>query len=230
MRWHRVTSILLFGAAVACRGSLSHAPTVDVSSAERVAPARPVIPDRSFRLTDYGALGDGRTLDTAAFRAAIADVERAGGGRLVVPRGVFRTLPFALCSNLDLHLDDGAVIQAPDTFAEYGLPDPSTFRSQDDVAGRVTTPDPLIAGRDLHDVAITGSGAIDGNGALWWAWSERAARNAARTEPGRIVYRRPHLVVISGCERLYVAGITLQNSPMFHLVPRGVTDLTIENV
>jgi len=230
MRWHRVASILLFGAVVACRSSLTYEPTVDVSSAERVAPARPVIPDRTFRLTDYGAVGDGRTLDTAAFRAAIAAVERAGGGRLVVPRGVYRTLSFALCSNLDLHLDDGAVIQAPDTFADFGLPEPLTLHSQDEVTALVKTPDPLIVGRDLHDVAITGSGVIDGSGALWWAWSERAARNAAKTEPGRIVYRRPHLVVISGCERLYVAGITLRNSPMFHLVPRDITDLTIENV
>jgi polygalacturonase len=202
------------------------AATVDVSAAENVKPALPSIPDRTFTLTDFGAVGDGKTLNTDAFRKAIAAVEQAGGGRLVVPAGTFRTLSFALCSNLDLHLAQGSVIQAPDTFEAFGLPDPSTFHSQAEINATVKTPDPLITGRDLHDVAITGTGTIDGNGALWWAWSERAAR----AQPGRLVYRRAHLVVIDGCQRLRVADITLMNSSMFHLVPRNITDLTIERV
>jgi polygalacturonase len=212
-------------ATVCASASLCHA-AVDVAAVENVRPALPAIPDRTFLLTDFGAVGDGRTLNTDAFKQAIAAVERAGGGKLVVPQGVFRTLPFVLCSNLDLHLDEGTVIQAPDSFAAYGLPDPSTLSSQDEVKARVKTPEPLITGRDLHDVAITGTGTIDGNGALWWAWSERAAR----AQPGRIVYQRPHLVVINGCQRLLVADITLTNSSKFHLVPRDITDLTIERV
>jgi polygalacturonase len=200
--------------------------TIDVSAVENVKPALPVIPSRTFALVDFGAVGDGKTLNTDAFKKAIAAVEQAGGGKLVVPKGVFRTLPFVLCSSLDLHLDEGAVIQAPDSFAAYGMPDPATLHSQDEVKAQVKTPDPLITGANLHDVALTGTGTIDGNGALWWAWSERAAR----AQPGRLVYRRPHLVVISRCQRLHVADITLTNSSMFHLVPRDITDLTIERV
>ncbi len=198
---------------------------VDVTAAERVAPALPEIPARSFLLTDFGAVPDGRTLNTSAFRAAIAAVAKAGGGRLVVPTGVFRTQPFELCSNLELSLDPGAVIQAPDSFQAYGVPDPSTARSQAELDA-AAPPAPLISGRHLHDVAITGAGAIDGEGALWWAWSERAAR----AQPGRRVIRRPNLVVIEGCARLRVTGITLRNSPKFHLVPRRITDLTIDGV
>jgi polygalacturonase len=199
---------------------------VDVSAAGKVIPALPVIPSRTFALTDFGAVGDGKTLNTDAFTKAIAALDRAGGGKLIVPKGIFRTLSFSLCSNLDLHLDEGAVIQAPDTFEAFGLPDPSTLHSQDEVKAKVKTPAPLITGDNLHDVAITGTGTIDGNGALWWAWSERASR----AQPGRLVYLRPHLVVISRCQRLHVADITLTNSSMFHLVPRDVTDLTIERV
>jgi polygalacturonase len=199
---------------------------VDVSAVENVKPALPVIPARTFTLTDFGAVGDGRTLNTEAFEKAIAAVEKAGGGHLIVPKGTFRTLAFALCSNLDLHLDEGAVIQAPDSFAAFGLPDPASLHSQEEVNARVKTPDPLLTGKNLHDLAITGTGTIDGNGALWWAWSERAAR----AQPGRLVYKRPHLVVINRCQRLHVADITLTNSSMFHLVPREITDLTIERV
>jgi len=207
-----------------------HAAPVDVSAAERVKPALPQIPNRTFNLADFGALGDGRTMNTEAFARAIAAVEKAGGGRLVVPSGVFRTAPLALCSNLDLHLAAGAVIQAPDTFAALGLPNPAQFKSQAEANAVYKVPNPLITGTRLHDVALTGSGTIDGSGAHWWEWSERAARAVAQTQPGRVVYRRPHLVVINGCERLLVADLTLTNSSMFHLVPKNVTDLTIERV
>ncbi|MBS0662620.1 MAG: hypothetical protein JSR48_05105 [Verrucomicrobia bacterium] len=190
--------------------------------------ARPVIPARTFNLADYGAVGDGHTMNTEAFRRAIAAIAQAGGGRLVVPRGTYVTGPFRLCSRLELHLDDGAVIQAPATFAELGLPDPAAFSSQAELEARFRVPEPLISGQDLHDVALTGPGVIDGSGAHWWAWSERAARNAPR--PGRLVIGRPHLVVIKGCERLLVADLTLRNSSKFHLVPTNVTDLTIDGV
>lgn len=206
------------------------AATVDVSSAERVKPALPKIPERTFNLADFGAVGDGRTMNTEAFRRAIDAIAQAGGGRLVVPAGVFRTAPFVLCSNLDLHLSAGATIQAPDTFEALGLPNPAQFKTQAEANAVYRVPGPLISGRSLHDVALTGTGTIDGSGAHWWAWSERAARNVAKTSPGRVVYRRPHLVVIERCERLLVADITLTNSSMFHLVPKNVTDLTIERV
>ncbi len=200
--------------------------TIDVSAAEHVHPALPVIPHHTFNLADFGAVGDGRTMNTAAFTAAISTVARAGGGQLVVPKGVYRTQPFVLCSSLDLHLDAGAVIQAPATFEDAGLPDPSTLHSQAEVKAKVKTPAPLITGDNLHDLALTGAGTIDGEGAHWWAWSERAGR----AEPGRLVYTRPNMVVISGCERLLVADLTFSNSSRYHLVTRNVTDLTVERV
>jgi polygalacturonase len=223
-------ALLVFVSVVSTFWTSACAAEVEVSAVENVRPARPKIPDRTFSLTDFGAVGDGTTLNTDAFKKAVAAVEKAGGGKLVVPKGFFRTQPFALCSNLDLHLDEGAMIQAPATFGDYGLPDPATLHSQEEVRAKGKIAEPLITGRDLHDVALTGTGKIDGNGPLWWAWSERAARRLSKTEPNRIVYRRPHLIVILGCERLLVADLTLQNSSMFHLVPKNITDLTIERV
>jgi polygalacturonase len=201
--------------------------TAAVRAAEEltVNVAPPVIPGKLFRLADFGAVADGKTLNTEAFKKAIAAVQKAGGGRLVVDKGEYRTLPFELCSSLDLHLDAGAVIMGPASFADYGIPDPQTLKSQSEVNEKVRSPAPLITGHNLHDLALTGEGVIDGNGALWWAWSERAARNKGGN---RLIYPRPHLVVINGCERLHVEGITFRNSPKFHLVPNRVTDLLIE--
>lgn len=225
MRSSSLLPLVAFSIIATFSSTPAIAAAVDVSAVENIRPALPRIPERDFILTDFGAIGDGHTLNTDSFRKAIHAVDQAGGGRLIVPKGIFRTGPFVLCSNLNLHLETGAMIQAPDTFEALGLPDPATLHSQAE-ASAVKTPDPLITGRHLHDVAITGSGTIDGSGAHWWAWSERASR----AQPGRLVYRRPHLVTINGCERLHIADITLSNSSMFHLVPRDVTDLTIERV
>jgi polygalacturonase len=204
---------------------------LDGPPAENVPPALPAIPARVFKLTDFGALANPRTLNTAAFKKAIAAVEKAGGGKLVVPKGIFRTGPFNLCSNLELYLEAGAVIQGPETFEAAGLPNPASFKTQGEADAVSKLPDPLISGKGVHDVAITGTGAIDGSGAHWWAWSERAARDAAAEgRPSRVVLRRPHLVVFEDVQRLLIADVTLTNSPMFHLVPRRVTDLTIERV
>src|SRR5437762_13731393 len=91
---------------------------------DNMTAALPQIPDAKFNLTDFGAVGDGKTLNTDAFKSAIAAIAKAGGGHLIVPAGTFKTLPFALTSHMDLHLDAAATIKAPDTFAEYGIPDP----------------------------------------------------------------------------------------------------------
>jgi polygalacturonase len=207
-------------------GEGKEAIAVDVSSAEHVKPALPVIPARTFTLTDFGAIADGKTTNTEAFKAAIAAVEKAGGGKLVVPRGVFRTGPFSLCSSLDLHLEAGAIIQALDTFAALGLPDPASLTTQAEADSAFRPARPLIGGERLHDVALTGPGTIDGNGQHWWDWSERAAQH----QHGRLFIRRPHLIAMRGVTRLHVADLTLSNSSMFHLVPSDVTDLTIERV
>ena len=199
---------------------------IGAEAALEVKPKSPDIPDRLFNLKDFGGVGDGKQWNTEAFRKAVAAVESAGGGRLVVPTGIYRTGPIALCSQLDLHLEDGAVIQAPDTFTDYGRIEPETLKTQDEVLAKVKSPASLISGRNLHDVALTGTGVIDGAGALWWAWSERAARQ----QPGRLVYPRPKMVVIDGCQRLHIEGVTFRNSPRFHLVPMNTTDLLIERV
>ena len=73
--------------------------------------AAPVIPNYEVNLKKFGAVGDGLTLNTKAFEKAIAALSKKGGGRLVVPQGVWFTGPIVLKSNIELHLEVGAVIQ-----------------------------------------------------------------------------------------------------------------------
>jgi polygalacturonase len=190
-----------------------------------ITAALPVIPEAKFNLTDYGGVGDGKTFNTDAFTRAVAAIAKAGGGHLIVPAGIYKTLPFTLTSHMDLHLNAGAIIKAPDNFADYGIPDPNLPKAAE--PGPRTRVAPLIScPENTTDLAITGPGTIDGSGAMFWIWSDKAAR---RYPPGRAIVQRPMLVVLRNVKRLHVDGVTLTNSPMFHLVPRG-EDITIENV
>lgn len=71
----------------------------------------PRIPARSVSVTEFGAAGNGETLNTAAFTKAIEACAKSGGGRIVVPQGIWLTGASQLKSNIDLHLERGAVIQ-----------------------------------------------------------------------------------------------------------------------
>jgi polygalacturonase len=235
---NRFPCLLLAGltglAVAACQSQPAPLPPPAAKAAlpgDEIVAALPVIPDATFNLRDFGGVGDYKAFNTDAFKRAIAAVARAGGGHLIVPAGKYKTLPFTLTSHLDLHLEAGAVIKAPETFAEYGIPDPNLPPAQGGASpaargslrSRVA---PLISGANLTDVAITGSGTIDGSGAMFWIWSDKAAR---RYPPGRAVVGRPMLIVLANVKRLHVDGVTLTNSPMFHLVPSG-EDILIENI
>jgi polygalacturonase len=169
-------------------------------------PPLPVIPGKTFNIIRYGAVGDGKTLDTSAIQKAIDAASVAGGGTVLVPAGRFLTDPFTLASRINLHLDRGAVILINDDMAHYPI---VRHRYQDS-----------ITASDVHDVEISGDGVIDGQGAAWWA--------AFRANRG--MTHRPYMIKISNCTRLLVTGVTLKNSPMFHLVPENCTDVTIRDV
>ncbi len=76
-----------------------------------VNPALPVIPDGSFNIANYGAIGDGVTTNTTAIQAAINAATNAGGGTVEVPAGIFLSGPIQLASRINLHLDGGAVLR-----------------------------------------------------------------------------------------------------------------------
>ncbi len=121
----------------------------------------PVFPDLNVTLTDYGAVGNGTELCTEAFAKAIDDLSAQGGGHLIVPTGIWFTGPIVLKSNIDLHLEKGAVILFSPDVDMYPLVH-TTFEGLD--TRRCQSP---ISGLDLTNVAITGQGAIDGNGQAW---------------------------------------------------------------
>jgi polygalacturonase len=175
-------------------------------------------------------------MNTEAFRATIEACAKSGGGRVIVPEGTFLTGPIALASHMALVLAKGAVLQASDRFADFGLPDPLP-ETQAQIDGYRKALQPLITGARLEDVAILGEGVIDGAGAGWWARSDKAAERAvaaaalAGTTLAKPLYiPRPYLVVLRDCVRVFLQGVTLRNSPMFHFVPHHCHDVLVEDV
>ncbi len=189
--------------------------------------ALPVIPAATFNFSDYGGVGDGETFNTDAFKKAVDAVEKAGGGHLIVPAGVYLTKAFTLGSHMDLHLERGAVIKAPTRYSDYGLPEPGkrpTSRESGRGGFRFRIP-ALISATGVTDVSITGSGTIDGSGGMFWVFASHAARDYL---PFAMELPRPVLVAVHG-DRLLFDGVTLTDSPMFHLTPTG-HDITIQNL
>ena len=121
----------------------------------------PIIPNRSVNLKDFGAVGTGDQLCTDAFSKAIDQLAGMGGGHLVVSRGVWLTGPIVLKSNIDLHLEVGAVIQFAADESLYPIIKTSfeglyTRRCQSPLSANGAT-----------NISITGQGVIDGNGQYW---------------------------------------------------------------
>lgn len=124
-------------------------------------PTEPRIPEPRFVITDFGAVGDGQTKNTQAFARTIEACTKAGGGRVIVPAGLWLTGPIRLASRMDLHLEKGAVVLFSPDIHDYPLQERS-YEGRQEV--RRMSP---LTGDHLEDVAITGSGVFDGSGQAW---------------------------------------------------------------
>lgn len=122
---------------------------------------RPKFPERQLSVVECGALGDGVTLNTEFFTKAIDKLSEQGGGTLVVPSGVWLTGPIVFKSNINLHLEKGALLLFTDDLDAYPLVK-ATFEGQE--TRRCQSP---ISGHNLENIAITGQGAINGSGQAW---------------------------------------------------------------
>lgn len=121
----------------------------------------PIIPDYSVSITDFGAVPGGQVLNTKAFADAIDAVTKQGGGRISIPEGIWLTGPVILKSNLELHAESGALIIFSTNKDHYPLVKTS-FEGLN--TWRCISP---IYGKDLENVAFTGSGVWDGSGHVW---------------------------------------------------------------
>ena len=121
----------------------------------------PEFPDYEVSITEFGAVEGGTVSNTEAFNGAISAVSRAGGGRVVVPAGIWLTGPITLLSNVNLYTEYGAVVLFTHDESEYPLIKTS-YEGED----RIRALSPIHA-KGAENIALTGNGIFDGNGQLW---------------------------------------------------------------
>ena len=199
----------------------------------RIVP--PKFRNQEFPITNYGAKGDSDTDCTEAFQRAIDDCNRDGGGRVVVPAGVFLTGAIHLRSNIELHLVKGATIRFSTDTKKY----PLVFTRFE--CTEVMNFSPLIYAFEQENIAITGEGTLDGQGAAWHDWksSSDTKRLVQMGNEGVPVAQRvfgeghklrPNFVQPMRCRNVLIEGVTIINSPMWVLHPLYSTNVTIRGV
>ncbi len=121
----------------------------------------PVIPKNTVKITDFGAVNGGQVLNTQAFADAIDAVSKKGGGKVVIPAGIWLTGPIILKSNIEMHAETGALIKFSTNKDLYPV-------IKTDFEGlstyRCISP---IYGKNLENIAFTGKGVWDGSGEVW---------------------------------------------------------------
>jgi polygalacturonase len=194
---------------------------------------------QTFNIKDYGAVSDGKTINTAAIQKAVDACYQSGGGRVYVPAGVFITGTFHLKSNIDLYLESGAIIQGSAnlkdyesyTKPEYGL----------NYYGILYT-------ADAENVSISGPGAIDGNNKVFFDFDQakKIDANSARFTRQKENYRhvesgigdgpvvpkdRPRqMVIFSNCKHVQLRDISLLNSPFWTLHFADCDDVSVTGI
>ncbi|MBN2023573.1 MAG: glycoside hydrolase family 28 protein [Pirellulales bacterium] len=161
-------------------------------------PAVATAPPGAYCVTDFGAVGDGATLNTAALQKAIDTCAAKGGGTVFFPPGTYLTGTLFLRDRVTWHLDAGAVLLGSTDLADYP-PQTPAFRSYTDVN---YVDKSLLYGENVHDVAIVGHGAIDGQG----------SHEVFKNKPFK---RRPYLIRMIECRNVSVKDVTLRNSAMW---------------
>ncbi len=227
----------------------------------------PVFSDKSFNIKDFGAVNDGRTLNTEAFAKAIKECSSAGGGKIIVPPGTWLTGSIKLESNIRLHLERGALVQFSKRIEDFPLIAGFDGKSKKFIIS------PLLYAFRATNIAITGEGVFDGNGQAWryvkkdkltaqqwkeltgsggvvssdgdqWWPSQEAMDGEAYLKniekSGKVLtaedyakareYMRPDMVRLVQCTGILLDGITVQNSPRFHVHLVQSENIIVRNV
>jgi len=211
----------------------------------------PTFPERDFKITDYGAVGDGETDCTEAFAAAIQDCHDSGGGRVVVPAGVFLTGAIHLKSNVNLHITKNATVLFSTDLKKFL---PVVYTRFEGV--ECMNYSPFIYAYEQENIAITGSGTLDGQASVetWWPWKGRAGTGWKTGEPNQNAdraklfqmgeegvpveerifgdghYLRPNFIQPYKCKNILIDSVTVRRSPMWEIHPVLCENVTVQNV
>ncbi|MGB8030730.1 MAG: glycoside hydrolase family 28 protein, partial [Terracidiphilus sp.] len=194
-----------------------------------------------FSVREYGAVGDGKTLDTDAVNRAIYAAATGGGGMVLFPAGIYLCFSIRLKSNVHLHLEQGATILAADSpkpgettgynGGTYDAAEPKTAWDPYQDYGHNHWHNSLFWGEDLHDISITGPGLIYGRGLSFGA---DGANQAPRGGYPIYVAEQPGVgnksIALKNCRNVLLRNFSILKGGHFGLLLTGVDNLTIDNL
>ncbi len=196
-------------------------------------PKTPVFPNKTVSISDFGAKE--QIISTLAFNNAINYVSELGGGKVIVPAGNWISGAIHLKSNVNLYFEDGAKLQFSHNPDDY-LPVVLTMYE----GIRCMNYSPLIYGRGLTNVAVTGKGLLDGAGLEWWKWAKNlTGRDILYFDRRPVEERiygtpelglRPMFLQILESKNVLIEGITLVNSPCWTVHPVWCEDVIVRGV
>ena len=170
-----------------------------------------------FNIRDFGAKGDGQTIDSPAINAAIDAASQAGGGTVVFPAGTYASYSVRLKSNICLQLEAGAILLAatPGENAGYDPAEPNEFNKFQDF-GHSHWQNSLIWGEDLENVTICGQGLINGAGLIRGEKYKPGIGNKA--------------ISLKLCRNVILRDLKMLMCGHFALLATGVDNMTIDNL
>ena len=172
--------------------------------AEDVKPDLPKVSASVIDVEEMGAKGDGQTDNTKAVQQAIDKANSRGGCTVRFSKGNILCGPIVLKNNIRLQIDPGVTLTML----------PMDRYPGGNVSGGNQGPPDFIYGKNLRDIVITGGGTIEGQGSTWWSYVKDKDK------------KRPYIIRLDESTRVLIEGITIQNSPMYHIVISG-QDTTI---
>lgn len=217
----------------------------------------PTFKNSDYSILDYGAVADGKTVCTKAFRDAIKACTEKGGGRVIVPKGIYFTGPIHLENNVNLHLEDGAEINFSTNPDDYYPLVHTSFEGME-----LMNYSPLIYAKNKKNIAITGNGILNGQAdkTNWWPWKGKTsegnvygyeqgqpsqldslnlpalmdmAQNDVPLEKrifGNNHYLRPNFIEPFDCENVLIKGVKIINAPFWVIHPIKCTNVIVDGV
>lgn len=211
----------------------------------------PEFPKRDFDITKFGAVADEAKDSADAIARAISRCNEAGGGRVVIPPGVFATAAIHFKSNVDLHLSAGATLKFSRDPRRY-LPVVYTRWEGTECLNY----SPFVYAYEQDNIAITGTGTLDGQADCehWWPWKGRTDCGWSKGQPSQVDARnalmqmgeknvpltdrkfgeghllRPSFIQPVRGKNILIEGVTIVNSPMFEINPLFCDNVTVRNV
>ena len=173
-----------------------------------------------FDIKKFGAIADTSKLSTAAINRAIVACSHAGGGRVIIPAGHYRSGTITMLDNVELYFERGAILYGSTQHVDYPRQRQPLYRSQKDPGGWFA----LIYAEGAHNIGISGAGIIDGQGA------SQLPRVLQKGQGVDDKDGRPRNILFISCKDITIQDITLQNSGIWNQHYLDCENLFVRNI